>query len=210
VGFLHSHRAIVILPVVQSWNDWFHCTAHTYGTWLRGDPRGWRARHHREHVDGDYKQPPPKGKYKALYEYSKSLMKRDPVELERELRQFVLDAIVARLNEFQIPTAAACLDKIHLHVLMQCKEHNPRIILGIAKQYATAQLKAHGFAEILNLQRGEGLWSRRSHPEPITSERHFQKSHDYIRDHGAKGAVVFTTSIASSMESFDPTCLLLD
>ena len=27
-------------------------------------------------MDGDYKSPPPKGKYDALFEYSKSLMKR--------------------------------------------------------------------------------------------------------------------------------------
>ena len=40
---------------MPAWNHWYHCTAHTYGTWLRGDPRGWRARHHREHVDGDYR-----------------------------------------------------------------------------------------------------------------------------------------------------------
>ncbi|MGH7177977.1 MAG: hypothetical protein ACREJC_11395, partial [Tepidisphaeraceae bacterium] len=22
------------------WNDWYHVMAHTYGTWLPGDPRG--------------------------------------------------------------------------------------------------------------------------------------------------------------------------
>ena len=22
------------------WNDWYHITCNTYGTWLRGDPRG--------------------------------------------------------------------------------------------------------------------------------------------------------------------------
>jgi hypothetical protein len=43
----------------KAWNDWYHVVVHVYGSWLRGDPRGWRARHHREHVDGDYKNPPP-------------------------------------------------------------------------------------------------------------------------------------------------------
>src|SRR5690349_5207107 len=47
-------------------DHWFHCTTHTYGTWLRGDPRGWRSRNHREHVDGDYKHPPSNGKYDPL------------------------------------------------------------------------------------------------------------------------------------------------
>ena len=41
---------------------WFHVTAHTYGAWLAGDARGFRTRHHREHVEGDYKHPPPAGR----------------------------------------------------------------------------------------------------------------------------------------------------
>src|SRR5688500_1461640 len=98
---------------MRPWNDWYHCTLHTYGTWLRGDLRGWRSRHHREHVDGDYKHPPPKGKYDALFEYSKSLMKRDAVRIERQLRDFVLDALVDKLFEKQIPVAVGSLDGIH-------------------------------------------------------------------------------------------------
>src|SRR5204863_874495 len=97
------------------WNDWYHCTLHTYGTWLRGDPRGWRSRHHREHVDGDYRQPPPKGKYDALLAYSKSLMTRDPVRIERDLRQFVLDAFVEKLLLNRIETPIASLDGTHLY-----------------------------------------------------------------------------------------------
>lgn len=30
---------------------WFHCIATTYGAWLYGDSRGFRTRHHREHVE---------------------------------------------------------------------------------------------------------------------------------------------------------------
>src|SRR5205809_4884314 len=82
----------------KPWNAWYHVTIHVYGSWLRGDPRGWRSRHHREHVDGDYKNPPPKGKYDNLYELSKALMKRDPVKIERELRQFVTNAIAEKLR----------------------------------------------------------------------------------------------------------------
>jgi len=34
------------------WNDWYHVVSHVYGSWLRGDPRGWRSVNHREHVEG--------------------------------------------------------------------------------------------------------------------------------------------------------------
>jgi hypothetical protein len=67
-------------------------------------------------------------------------------------------------------------------------------MIGIAKQYATAQLKAHGLAVGFNLKEGEGLWSKGSHPEPITGPEHFQKAYDYIHDHGDRGAVVLIVS----------------
>lgn len=55
---------------------------HTYGTWLPWDGRGFRTRHHREHVDGDYRSPPPVGMYNGLRRHSKSSMKREPVHLD--------------------------------------------------------------------------------------------------------------------------------
>ena len=42
---------------------WFHCISTTYGAWLYGDARGFRTRHHREHIVGDYRSPPPIEKY---------------------------------------------------------------------------------------------------------------------------------------------------
>ena len=38
---------------MKAWRGWYHVTGGTYGSWLPGDPRGWRARGRREHVDGD-------------------------------------------------------------------------------------------------------------------------------------------------------------
>src|SRR5687767_9614879 len=107
---------------MSPWNDWYHCTAHTYGTWLRGDPRGWRARRHREHVEGDYRHPPPNGTYDALHAYSKSLMKRNPVKINRvPICAFILQCLVERLQEFHIPVPVACFDGIHAHALIQCR-----------------------------------------------------------------------------------------
>ena len=176
---------------MSPWDHWYHLTAHTYGTWLRGDPRGWRARNHREHVDGDYKHRPLPGKYEALLDYSKSLMKRDPVRIQREYLQFVLDMVVQRLLSRDNEVEIASQDPIHFHGLVRCYKNNPRIELGIAKQYATAQLKAHGFAMGLRLAVGEGIWGPGSHPEPITCERHFFKTRDYIHDHADRGAVLW-------------------
>src|SRR5437763_8982102 len=78
---------------------WFHVTAHTYGAWLYGDARGFRTRHHREHVEGDYKNPPPPGKYKEKERRSREELKQPPVVLPAEWRKTVGEAIRDRLLE---------------------------------------------------------------------------------------------------------------
>jgi hypothetical protein len=70
------------------WQDWYHIMCHTYGTWLPGDDNGFRTRHHREHVNGDYKNPPPAGKYAGLHQHAQSITKRDEVRLENSKEEF--------------------------------------------------------------------------------------------------------------------------
>ncbi len=57
----------------------YHVTWSTYGSWLPGDPRGFRTRGHRLHVDGDYRNPPPKGKYTGLHAHAKSSLVKPAV-----------------------------------------------------------------------------------------------------------------------------------
>ena len=172
------------------WNDWYHVTVHVYGSWLRGDPRGWRSRHHREHVEGDYKNPPPKGRYDNLYELSKAIMKRDAVKIKQELRQFVANAIAEKLRNDGIVLIVSMESK-HLHVLARFPDHNPRYWIGWAKKYATQKLKAHGLAVGLDLELGEGVWAKRCHPEPIEDRAHQINAFDYILKHLKRGARIW-------------------
>lgn len=165
------------------WNDWYHVTVHVYGSWLRGDPKGWRARHHREHVDGDYKNPPAKGKYDNLYELSKALMKRDPVKIARELRQFVADAIAEKLIQDGIEVIIVSVDSKHLHVIARVPDHNVRHWIGRAKKHASHKVRQYG----MRSEPG-GLWAKRCHPEPIADRAHQVHAFDYIRKHANKGA----------------------
>ena len=167
------------------WNNWYHCTEHTYGTWLRGDPRGWRARHHREHVEGDYKNPPPKGTYDELFEHSKSLMKRDPVRIQKDRRTFVLNCIVEKLQEKGIEVLIACLDGTHLHVIAQFPDHDPRHWMGMAKKHAS-----HMCRSMPDYPEG-GLWAKRGLPKPIGDEGHLLNARDYILDHRRKDAAIW-------------------
>jgi hypothetical protein len=89
---------------------------------LRGDPRGWRARHHREHVDGDYKAPPPKGRYDALHAESKRLMKRERVTLTPEQRAVACRVMVESLLYHKVEVLAVAVSAKHWHVLARFHE----------------------------------------------------------------------------------------
>lgn len=128
----------------DAFNHWFHCTCHTYGSWLHGDPRGFRTRHRREHVDGDYKRPPPPGKYDAKFQRSKSLMQRPPVVLLKLHREIVAASIAASLRRRNVEVLAVAMDRIHLHVLARFVQHDARDLLGIAKREAWNELRIRG------------------------------------------------------------------
>jgi hypothetical protein len=58
---------------------WRHCMSNTFGTWLPGDPRGFRTRRHREHVEGDYRNPPARSTYERRHEAARKRMRPAPV-----------------------------------------------------------------------------------------------------------------------------------
>jgi hypothetical protein len=177
---------VIFLPGMaqKPWNNWYHVTASTYGTWLRGDPRGWRSRHHREHVDGDYRNPPSKGKYDNLHELSKRLMKRDPVHIRRELRQIVVDEFVARLRQENIPVIVGSFDDHHFHGLIYVPDHRVRHFVGLAKKHTSHLLRQ------LKLLAPGGIWGKRCKPIPIKSRYHQLKVVQYILDHEKRGASI--------------------
>jgi len=170
---------------------------NTYGTWLRGDRRGWRERHHRKHVEGDYRNPPKKGTFEMIQKQSQALMKRDPVYLDEELRRLALLAVVECLIGDGIIVLVACLDRKHLHVLGQFKDKRSRQRLGWAKFHATKKVKqflnTHGAAVgiPLELKTGEGIWGKRSECVPVTDCVHRLNSLNYIAGHWKKGARVW-------------------
>jgi hypothetical protein len=139
-----------IMRPMPAWNNWFHCNGNTYGTWVRGDPRGWRSRKHHEHVDGHYKKPPPKGKYKRQYEQSKRLMKRKEVELPLDAREIACRMMVESLLFRGVEVIALSVGKRHWHALTRfvpldpkksraiaiagfAKNRSPRFLIGIER-----------------------------------------------------------------------------
>ena len=128
----------------RAWDHWYHVTGATYGAWLPGDPRGFRTRHHREHVEGDYKNPPPEGAHDDMHARSKGLLKRDPVRLSPEARRVACDAIREALTHHDCPVAAIAVGATHYHILARFERNDARKIVGIAKKRSARALSAAG------------------------------------------------------------------
>lgn len=158
---------------------------HTYGSWLPGDPRGFRTRHHREHVDGDYKNPPPEGLYAARHKHAKSLMKRDPVVLAVEQRLLVVRLIVESLQRRNFDVIVACVTDVHFHVLARFPDHNPRHWIGVAKK------ESSHYARQADLAPPGGLWAVRTKSLPTRSRDHQLNVAKYVFDHRDEGGAVW-------------------
>jgi hypothetical protein len=168
----------------QPWNDWYHCMGNTYGTWLPGDPRGFRTRDHREHVEGDYKRP-PKENYDQRHHKSKDLMKREPVYLAPRQRARAVEEFVRSLHKRKIELICLSIDRVHFHLLARFRDHNPRKWVGIAKKESSHYLKQEGLAPI------GGLWATRFECIPIADRKHQLWTVPYILKHKEKGGVVW-------------------
>ena len=92
---------------------------NTYGTWLPGDPRGFRTPGHRQHIEGDYRNPPPEGRYAGLHASARQSMTRDPVRLSVPLRVLVLDVFLKSFGKRRIEVACISVGKVHFHLLIE-------------------------------------------------------------------------------------------
>jgi hypothetical protein len=169
----------------EPWNNWYHLMGHTYGTWLPGDPRGFRTKSQRVHVDGDYKSPPPKEKYGRLHAYTKLMMKRAPVHLNLGQRRLAIRLLVESLQRRKVDVICACVDSIHFHILARVSDRRPDHWIGIAKRETSHYAKDMGKCE-----RG-GWWATGAKSEPIKNRAHQLATVRYILGHRTKGAAVW-------------------
>jgi len=166
-----------------AWNGWYHVIGNTYGTWLPGDPRGWRSRHHGEHVDGDYKRPPPCGLYDGLHQNAEALKKRGAVILSPRDRQRAGMAMVEMLIHQEGEILSLSMDGVHFHLLGRFGSSPIRDVVGRAKKHAYHVLRASGHV-------GE-VWAKRCDTRPIRNREHQVNTYHYVLDHVQVGAWVW-------------------
>jgi len=160
---------------------WFHIVMSSYGSWLYGDSRGFRTRHHCEHVEGDYKNPPPAGLYAWREHNSRKSLKQPPVVFPRELRQVLGEAIRDRLAGLGAYILTIAAGGQHVHVQAKMPRESPRAWAGLAKKHAWFEARDH---------RGwvGKMWGQRSKAVPITNKQHQENTCYSILDHIHEGA----------------------
>ena len=163
---------------------WYHLIASSYGAWLYGDARGFRTRHHREHVDGDYKNPPPPGSYADVEHRSRESLKCDPIVFPAELRSVIGEAVKEKLSRHGAEVLCLAVAGQHVHVLAKLPEGDARKLLGVAKKHVWFVLHEHGWKT--------QLWGKRSKEIPIEDREHQVNTYHYIMDHIQEGAWVWS------------------
>lgn len=169
-------------PAHPEWS-WFHIILTVYGAWIYGDARGFRTRHHRQHVEGDYKNPPPPGAFAAKEKRSRKLLKQNAVELAPKFRATIGQALVARFIGLGAFLLCAACARQHAHLLTKLPESEARNWSGAAKRHAWFQAREAGW-------QGK-LWANRGHEKPIADRDHQRNTYGYILDHVHEGAWVW-------------------
>ncbi|HUT57985.1 MAG TPA: hypothetical protein VNA25_09075, partial [Phycisphaerae bacterium] len=160
---------------MRAWNGWYHVNGNTYGTWLRGDARGWREWKHHEHVDGDYRNPPPPGQSDEPLIQSRRMMRGRPIRLTPEQRRIAGQALAEKLAEMGIEVLVLSVDAVHYHFLARFADGQIRWRVGRAKKHASHVLSRHGLPGT--------VWAKRCRALPVRDRRHQLNAFEYIRSH---------------------------
>lgn len=154
---------------------WWHVMWHTYGTWLPGDPRGFRDRHGRIESHGDYKRPPPKGEHEGLNRYAKRVSKDEVVLTTRELRREVCDVLLqtVQLLDYRVIVITVC--RVHVHLVVEL----PRDFSE--RDAALTKIKTKSSARVIN-KPAMRLWARKWKAILIHDAAHRDQELIYVRD----------------------------
>jgi REP element-mobilizing transposase RayT len=163
---------------------YFLITWTTYGSWLPGDPRGFRTRHAKEYV------PPPKRysdgksyepeKYKQLYKRSRSHA-TESVYLNERQKQAAAGAIVKVCSKFS-SGAVIAVSGDHVHVFVNLPEEvTTGHFCSRVKSVSSLKLSAYGL-------KGR-VWACRYHAKRIPV-RDADNVRRYVISHKTSDAVV--------------------
>ena len=150
---------------------WRHVVINAHGTWLHGDERGFRSRHHRIHSSGDYRNPPPKGEHAALHRYQ-SKRCRSEVTIPRDLRPTIGRAIIDYLRSENYRVLCVAIGKVHGHTVVELPIDLRRVkqIVGEAKRFSSCAVTS---------SIPGALWSANGEFVPVENADHLKAAYEY-------------------------------
>jgi len=172
-----------MLTELQPGQCWWHFCLHTRGTWLPGDPRGFRSRGHRIHSSGDYKSPPPLGENARLYAYHQARSK-STIHLSAEAQAAVGDRLLKKI-ENRFPLLAVAVGVTHAHIQMGYEDD-----YQLAKRFI-GTLKQSTSRAVGRIMPGR-IWADGGKPIRVRNRQHQRQLYQYIIDHHAERAWVWT------------------
>ena len=158
----------------------YHITWGTYGSWLPGDPRGFRTRHHRQHVDGDYRNPPPPGTYAGLYAHARRSLSKPPVTIPPDLLEAIGRRCLDQLAKEGARVSGISVAGQHVHVAVECRPDGLKQMVGRVKK-----VSSHGVRARIPGR----LWQEGCRPVAVRDGRHWQNVLAYIAGHAPKAWV---------------------
>jgi|SRR5580700_3082578 hypothetical protein len=168
---------------------WWLITWGTYGSWLPGDPRGFRTWRRREYV------PPPYGRaesgeatydpsaYAQRNEVARNRLTSNPVSLKLAERRQACSALVAEIATLRIVPAILAVATHHAHFISQFGELEIRPTIGRIKAAATRSFNEASFGL-------SSVWAKGCHMESLKSEDDFLTAYRYVEQHRMEGAVI--------------------
>ena len=163
---------------------WYHIILNTHGSWLPGDPRGFRSRKHRKHSSGDYKHPPPKGEHAELHEYAKRVSD-DPILIKSVLRPIIGQTILNKIKDQKHRVLVISVGSNHAHILVELPDKRSSVgaICGTWKQAASHKVRK----ELPGHIGAEG-----GDPIPIRDKAHHRRVFEYILRHRNENAWIWS------------------
>ena len=162
---------------------WFHIIWNTLGSWLPGDPRGFRNRDHRIHSSGDYRHPPPSGEHAGLLQYN-IVRARPAVSLPTHVRPMIVEAVIEALRRRNGSPAAITVGKDHVHLLVDSPSSYEEVkqVIGKVKTVASLAIREHIPGSI---------WSRGCLVKRVSTLDHLEATRRYITEKQERGAYVW-------------------
>ncbi len=159
----------------------------TYCSWLPGDERGFRSKHHKIHSSGDYKHPPPPDEHAGLGTYHRG---RHPkhVEIPYAYREQVAQTIAQTLRDLGFVVLIVSVSAKHGHLLAELPVDLSTFnqVIGKCKNKSSRMLKS--------VLPGR-VWARGDKHILVTSRMQRKRTYLYLRDDQGPGAKCWCVKI---------------